>query len=74
MASSLVPERSPRGATVRERARRSRRSDPNGLAGAGHGMPASLAHPFYWAPFAVVGEERGRTLGRGNGFRTLAGL
>ncbi len=65
---------------------RLRRGDPNGLAGAlqgaelallagaGHGMPASLAHPFFWAPFAVVGEGRGRTVGAGNGFRTVAGL
>ncbi len=32
------------------------------LAGAGHTLPASIAHPFYWAPFALVGEGRGRTL------------
>ena len=32
------------------------------LDGAGHGLPASIAHPFYWAPFALVGEGRGRTL------------
>ncbi len=26
------------------------------LAAAGHAMPADLAHPFFWAPFAVIGE------------------
>ncbi len=26
------------------------------LAEAGKGMPASLAHPFFWAPFALIGE------------------
>jgi CHAT domain-containing protein len=26
------------------------------LAAAGHGLPADLAHPFFWAPFAVIGE------------------
>ena len=25
------------------------------LDAAGHGMPAAVAHPFFWAPFAVVG-------------------
>ena len=29
---------------------------------AGHGLPAAIAHPFYWAPFALVGEGRGRTV------------
>ena len=33
------------------------------LDGAGHGMPAMVAHPFFWAPFVVVGEGRGRTVG-----------
>ena len=23
---------------------------------AGHGLPAELAHPFYWAPFALIGD------------------
>ncbi len=32
------------------------------LEGAGHSLPAGLAHPFYWAPFALVGEGRGRTI------------
>lgn len=31
------------------------------LDGAGHSLPAGIAHPFYWAPFALVGEGRGRT-------------
>ena len=26
------------------------------LDAAGHAMPAELAHPFFWAPFAVIGE------------------
>ena len=30
------------------------------LAEAGHGMVADVAHPFYWAPFAVIGEGGGR--------------
>jgi CHAT domain-containing protein len=30
------------------------------IAAAGHDLPAELAHPFYWAPFALVGEGRGR--------------
>lgn len=28
------------------------------LATAGKGLPADLAHPFYWAPFALIGESR----------------
>ncbi len=32
------------------------------IAGAGKSLPSSIAHPFYWAPFALVGEGRGRTL------------
>jgi CHAT domain-containing protein/tetratricopeptide (TPR) repeat protein len=27
---------------------------------AGKEMPAALAHPYYWAPFALIGEGRGR--------------
>jgi CHAT domain-containing protein len=30
------------------------------LAEAGHGFPAEVAHPFFWAPFAVIGEGRGQ--------------
>ncbi len=53
---------------------RLRAGDPLGVAGAlrgaqksmlaeaGHGLPAEIAHPFYWAPFALVGEGRGRTV------------
>jgi CHAT domain-containing protein len=26
------------------------------LQGAGHELPAEVAHPFFWAPFAVIGE------------------
>ena len=29
------------------------------LAAAGHALPAALAHPFYWAPFAVIGDGGG---------------
>ena len=29
------------------------------LDAAGHAMPAELAHPFFWAPFAVIGEGGG---------------
>jgi CHAT domain-containing protein len=32
------------------------------LADAGRGLPVSLAHPFYWAPFAMIGEGRSRTV------------
>ncbi len=31
------------------------------LDGAGKTMPAALAHPYYWAPFALIGEGQGRT-------------
>jgi CHAT domain-containing protein len=30
------------------------------LTGAGDKLPAEVAHPFYWAPFAVIGEGRSR--------------
>ncbi len=66
---------------------RMRAGDPQGIAGAlrgaelalldgaGHGMPAAIAHPFYWAPFALVGEGRGRTVSAGAAApRTVAGL
>jgi hypothetical protein len=26
------------------------------LADAGKGLPPEIAHPFFWAPFAVIGE------------------
>jgi CHAT domain-containing protein len=26
------------------------------LAGAGKDFPPEIAHPFFWAPFAVIGE------------------
>jgi CHAT domain-containing protein len=29
------------------------------LTAAGHALPAALAHPFYWAPFAVIGDGGG---------------
>ncbi len=29
------------------------------LDAAGHAMPAAVAHPFYWAPFAVIGNGSG---------------
>ena len=28
------------------------------IDGAGKNLPAALAHPFYWAPFALIGEGR----------------
>jgi CHAT domain-containing protein len=30
------------------------------LNGAGKTLPANLAHPFYWAPFALIGEGQGQ--------------
>ncbi|MEJ0018320.1 MAG: CHAT domain-containing protein [Acetobacteraceae bacterium] len=30
------------------------------LADAGKGLPADIAHPFFWAPFAVIGEGGAR--------------
>ncbi len=59
--------------------------DPRGLAGAfqeaqrsmladaGRGLPAAIAHPFYWAPFALVGEGRGRTVSAGRSAGNGAG-
>jgi CHAT domain-containing protein len=32
------------------------------LADAGKGLPAEIAHPFFWAPFAVIGEGGGRAM------------
>jgi CHAT domain-containing protein len=55
---------------VADTLRRLRAGEPDGIAGAlraaqlglldgaGHGLPADLAHPFFWAPFAVIGEGR----------------
>ena len=31
------------------------------IGDAGKGSPADLAHPFYWAPFALIGEGGGRS-------------
>lgn len=59
---------------VADTLRRVRAGKDGGLAGslrgaelgmitdAGHGMPADLSHPFYWAPFALIGEGRGRSM------------
>jgi CHAT domain-containing protein/tetratricopeptide (TPR) repeat protein len=47
------------------------------LADAGKGLPAEIAHPFFWAPFAVIGEGGERTLPtayRNVSPRQLAGL
>jgi len=30
---------------------------------AGKDLPANLAHPFFWAPFALIGEGRARAVG-----------
>jgi CHAT domain-containing protein len=32
------------------------------LNGAGKTLPANLAHPFFWAPFALIGEGQGQRL------------
>ena len=59
---------------VADSMRRVRAGDPDGVAGAlrgaelsiidgaGKALPAAVAHPFYWAPFALIGEGRGRTV------------
>ena len=44
------------------------------LADAGTRLPAVIAHPFYWAPFALVGEGRGRTVSADAGNGRVAGL
>ncbi len=72
---------------VADTMRRFKAGDPDGAAGAlrsaqlslldgaGKGMPAQLAHPFYWAPFALIGEGRGRTAtARLGEWPSLAGL
>lgn len=43
------------------------------LDGAGTKYPAEVAHPFYWAPFAVIGEGQGKIVSAGAP-RTVAGL
>ena len=43
------------------------------LDDAGKRLPAAIAHPFYWAPFALVGEGRGRTVSADAGQRVVAG-
>ena len=42
-----------------------RAAELNLLDNAGKSLPASVAHPFYWAPFALIGEGRGRTVTAG---------
>jgi CHAT domain-containing protein len=46
------------------------------LADAGKGLPADIAHPFFWAPFAVIGEGGERTVAAHSlvPSRRLAGL
>jgi CHAT domain-containing protein/tetratricopeptide (TPR) repeat protein len=48
------------------------------LADAGKGLPAEIAHPFFWAPFAVIGEGGERVTSASAGShvsqRRLAGL
>ncbi len=45
------------------------------LADAGKGLPAEIAHPFFWAPFAVIGESGERAAVNANvSLRKLAGL
>jgi len=31
---------------------------------AGNGLPVEVAHPYYWAPFALIGEGGAATPGR----------
>ena len=33
------------------------------LDGAGNDLNADVAHPFYWAPFAIIGEGGGKLSG-----------
>jgi CHAT domain-containing protein len=47
------------------------------LADAGKGLPAEIAHPFFWAPFAVIGEGGERSPASADSHvspRRLAGL
>jgi CHAT domain-containing protein len=47
------------------------------LAGAGKDLPADIAHPFFWAPFAVIGESGERAAAGADSHisrRRLAGL
>jgi CHAT domain-containing protein len=47
------------------------------LADAGKGLPAEIAHPFFWAPFAVIGEGGARAAASADAHaspRRLAGL
>ena len=47
------------------------------LADAGKGLPAEIAHPFFWAPFAVIGEggaRRRTSADAGISPKRLAGL
>jgi len=47
------------------------------LADAGKGLPAEIAHPFFWAPFAVIGEGGERAPASADNHvspRRLAGL
>jgi CHAT domain-containing protein len=42
------------------------------LDAAGHSMPAALAHPYFWAPFAVIGDGSGARQVAAAGRTTLA--
>lgn len=46
------------------------------LADAGKGLPADIAHPVFWAPFAVIGEggERAAAVNAAISLPRLAGL
>jgi CHAT domain-containing protein len=62
---------------VADTIRRLSAGEPGGIAGAlrgaqlgmigaaGRSFPAAIAHPFYWAPFALIGEGRGQTVTAG---------
>jgi hypothetical protein len=43
------------------------------LDAAGHAMPAAVAHPFFWAPFALIGNGSGITQLAAAGVTRLAG-
>jgi CHAT domain-containing protein len=44
------------------------------LDGAGHDLPAEVAHPFFWAPFAVIGEGGGTPPAREASLQPQGGL
>ena len=53
-----------------------REAQVNMLAQAGKDLPAEIAHPFFWAPFAVIGEglERSAATASNQPAQRTAGL